>query len=314
MLAAVAGYASLPLLIWAGTRDMSPLLFVSMWYVVAAVFWLGLAQTGFPKTKDRDKDLRTGRVAMFEDLKVIRFKYFAGNLPGGLAWLLFAMAVTFSDPSVVTVVFEVWPVLFALFTLTTFWRVRGLNEDKNQQDNKKLERQTSMMLVMLSVGAAGVSLVVLSDNEGGLSAWTQKSWLGLLFASLASVLLAVAEIAIQFMGADQRQETPNRVPSFVSASGGIIVRLILAPIFIIIGVVTFAVSAQGFSTLSLVLSCVLGFPSQSLDVVFSIRCIWHARSMGERRLRLAVFTILLLSLHYCCLRVLLILILLALIC
>ena len=36
MLAATLGYALLPLIIWFGVRDMSPFVFVALWYVVSA--------------------------------------------------------------------------------------------------------------------------------------------------------------------------------------------------------------------------------------------------------------------------------------
>ncbi len=276
MLAAVAGFASLPVLIWAGTRELSPWLFVALWYVARAAVWTGLAQTGVPKTKqrlkDREADMKAGRVAMAADFKVIKFEYLVVQAFSGFSWLLFAIAVTLSDPSVVTVAFEFWPVLFALFTLTSFWDKRGLKESENQQGREApasrirmmlvmlvLDRSPAhqsllppasrirMMLVMLVVGAAGVALVVVSENEGGLSAWTQRAWLGLLLAVVAAASTAAASINAQLMGSDQRPESSNRDRSSVSVSGNIVATLVVAPVIFIAGLLASAGSGWGFT-------------------------------------------------------------------
>ena len=259
MLVAVAGFALLPLLIWLGTRDMSVWVFVGMWYALRGTFWLGIAQIGFPRTADRRRDIASGGVVMLKDLKVIKVKYLIADIVCSLEWIIFAAALTLADPSVVTVVFELWPILFALLTFSSYWRRYGLKENKNQQSNKESESRVSMMMVMLVVGAVGTTLVVLSDSEEGLFGWDQRALLGLLLAVLAAVFAAISTMIDQLMGIDQKTTAgPNRVAAFTAVSGTAFVRSLLVPVFIGIGLL-FADSGDTYTQFGLMIVVCVGF-------------------------------------------------------
>ena len=260
MTAAVVAYSTLPVFIWAGTRDMSPWLFVAVWYAARVPFWVALAQTGWPKTAERNNDLEAGGLAVLKDFKVIRLQYLAPTAVCTFQWALFAWAVTLVDPSVVTVVFEAWPVLFGLLTLTTYWNVRVFDGSKGPQESEEQPAlsRVSTMLVLLTVGAAGVALVVLSDNEGGLSAWTLQAWFGLLLGIAAAVLAAAHVMFTQLMGADQRPDSLNRHRAFVSVSGNVVVQLLTSPVFIVVGIVASAESGWGFTASGLMFALCVG--------------------------------------------------------
>jgi len=278
MLAAVAGYSLLPLIIWAGTLDMSPWLFVAVWYAARVPFWVALAQTGWPKTEKRSSDLKAGRLAALEDFKVIRLRYLVPLAVCTFQWALFAWAVTLVDPSVVTVMFEAWPVFFGLLTLTTYWNKRafdGPNEPQGSEEQPASSR-VSTMLVMLTVGAAGVALVVLSDNEGGLSAWTLQAWFGLLLGIAAAVLAAAHGIFAQLMGADQCPDSLNRHRAFVTASGGVVAQLLTSPVFIVVGIVISAGSGWKLTVSGLMLAFCAGFVQSIAEW-----CFHHATHLAR---------------------------------
>ncbi len=263
MLAAVVGFASLPVLIWAGTRDLSPWLFAALWYVARAAVWSVLVQTGFPKTKerlkDRERDKKARRVSIVADLKVIKFGYLIAQAFCGFSGLLFAVAITLSNPSVVTIAFEFWPVFFALLTTTSFWGQRGLKESDSQLENDESGNRIFSMLVMLVIGAAAVALVVISDNQDGLSAWTQRDWLGLLLAVVAAFSIAAGSMNSNLMGADQCDDLSKRDKTSVSVSGNILSTLVLAPVIFIVGLVASAGSDWGFTASGLTFVLCSGF-------------------------------------------------------
>ena len=140
MAMATLGYALLPLIIWFGVRDMSPFTFVALWYVVSFI-WQGvfrqvpalLQERREQQQRDRGQLVGRGetvsrttsrrdrsRFVIFDDLRKVKPKYLLISAASWLRWLLFALAVTLVEPVIATVVFEFWPVVFGLLTLTRF--------------------------------------------------------------------------------------------------------------------------------------------------------------------------------------------------
>ena len=278
MLAAAAGYALLPLFIWAGTRDMSVWVFVGMWYAWGGAFWLGISQIGFPKTEDRRRDIASGGVVILEDFKVIKSKYLIAGIVCSLQWITFAAALALADPSVATLVVELWPLFFALLTFSSYWRRFGLEENESQPSTKESESRVSMMMVMLVVGAAGIALAVFSDSEEGLFGWDQRALLGLMLAVLSAVFLAASTMIEQLMGLDQKTTvSPDRVAAFTAVSGTAVVRVLLVPVFIVVGLLS-ADSGDSYTTLGLMMAVCVGFVH-----IISLWCYIYALNLANER-------------------------------
>lgn len=215
MLIAVVGYAFLPLIVWAGVRDMSPFMFVVVWYVLSAV-WQAIfrqAWTLFQSKREcgsgsgsrllvgsataphRDQQQPQKRLTMVEDIKRVKPRYFWLSAVTRLQWLLFALAITLVEPVIATVVFEFWPVAFGLLTLTPIWRERMLEGGSLGKGG------LAGVLMMLVVSGVGVSLAVVSDS--GVISWSSTATVGVLLAVLSTFLHALSAIASQMMGADQ---------------------------------------------------------------------------------------------------------------
>ena len=214
---------------------MSPWLFVAIWYAARGFFHFSFT-----------------RSSLLKDLKVIKRKYIILAAICALQWPFFAVAVTLIDPAVATVLFGAWPVFFGLLTLTRFWRKHALKETQHKQDNQETKSKIIAMLVMLVFGAAGVSLVVLSDNEAGLSGWTRGAAIGLFLAGLSALFTAGSSMTTNLMGADQKPSLPKRESAAVGVSGLTCVRLVLAPVLIGFGLLIDAdmrwgITASGLS-------------------------------------------------------------------
>ncbi len=278
MLAAVVGYALLPLLIWLGTREMSVWVFVAVWHASRGGLWLGITQAGFLKTEDCRRDMSSGGVVMFEDLKVIKIRYLIADIVCSLEWVLFAAALTLADPSVATVVYELWAILFALLTFSSYWRQYGLKENESQQPPTESKSRLLMMLVMLALGIVGVALVVFSNNEEGLLGWDQRALLGLLLAVLAAVFAAISTMIDQLMGIDQKTNCePNRFAAFTALSGTTFVRSLLAPVFIVVGLVS-TDPRQAYTAVGLMVAVCTGFVH-----IISHGCFINAFNIATRK-------------------------------
>lgn len=232
MLGAIAGYMLLPLIVWAGVRDMSPYLFVAVWYVSAAVFQSVLRQAQDRKRRGRK------RLAIAEDLAVVRRSYIWMTALLSLHWLMFTLAVTLVEPVVATVIFESWPVLYGLLTLTGVWRSKML-----QEESARASGSTTRLLMLLVVGAVGVSFAVLSDT--GVSDWGPTAAGGVLLAFLSALLAASHGIALQMMGGDQRSDHA-RDQTGVSTSGNAAAQVLIAPFMALVGAVVSVVGSSDY--------------------------------------------------------------------
>ncbi len=231
---------------------MSLWLFVAVQYAVRGSLHLGFVQWQAGVGVGDAKADRRG-VAMLEDLRATKPGYLAAAVVGNLTWLLFAAALTLTDPSVATVVFEFWPVFFGLYTLTGFWRNRMLSASERE------DRRLGSMLIMLIVGSAGVALVVFSDQEVGLSNWTLTAALGVVLALAAGALAAAADANATIMGADQRDPKSLRDRTSVSSSGNAAAQLVWVPVFLAIGLVVGGDSDGRFTANGLALAALAGF-------------------------------------------------------
>ena len=175
MLLAVLSYALLPLIVWAGVRDMSPFTFVAVWYALSAAFQATLrqAQTRLSRQQSRK------RLTIVDDLRSVKPRYFWLSAATRLEYLWFALAVTLVEPVVATVVFEFWPVVFGLLTLAPIWRDRML------EGGRATKGELGKMLIMLLIGGVGVSLAVLSDT--GSLGWSSAAVVGVLLAFLSTL-------------------------------------------------------------------------------------------------------------------------------
>ena len=248
MLLAVLGYALLPLIIWRGVRDMSPFTFVMVWYVVSAACQAFSRhvrdllqgrreqQPGDQNLPDRPSengaanhrpDGRT-RVVIFDDLAAVKPRYLWSLAAMKMEYVFFALAITLVEPVIATVVFEFWPVIFGLLTLSPNWY------DKMLGGGRANKGALARMLMMLVVGGAGVSLTVMSDTGSAES--SSKAVLGVLLAVLATLFAALATATSQMLGKDQRDCT-GRAQTDVSVAGVAASGVLATPFIAAVGVV-----------------------------------------------------------------------------
>ena len=266
---------------------MSAFTFVSFMYLVRAAFH-ALLREGRALRHERREDhsqpnrrrktkLRTinrpGRrwLAVFDDLAVVKPVYLWLVALFILDFLLFALAITLIEPVIATVIFEFWPVIFGLLTLTPIWyrkllrsgqaakparerRAQSEESDSNSLDKSTLPR----MMIMLVVGGIGVSLAVLSDVD--TLDWSATDSLGILLAVMSTLFTALAIATIQILGKDQRDPLDSehtvasaatgarhrlegggpaaqRNQTDVSVAGNVAAGVLVAPLFAATGVV-----------------------------------------------------------------------------
>lgn len=198
MAIAVVAYAPLPLLIYLGTRQMSTYIFVAVWQVLSAALYVLIRQAR------RNKGQNSSSWIIIDDIKRIKPKYLGWEVLFSLYWLAFALAITLVEPVVATVIFEFWPVLFGVLTLSLWWQ-----ELINKKDEKKEQETTSrgLMLVLLFVGAVSVGFAVLSD-AGELLEWSNTAIAGVGMALLATLLTVGSTAVHQLMGRHPKQPPP----------------------------------------------------------------------------------------------------------
>ena len=232
MCAAACGFALMPLLLWLGTLNMSLWIFVGMWYLTRGGLWFGVRQTDH-------KDTSSGGIVLLEDLKLIRPRYLFLEAVWSCRWVFFVGALTLADPSVVTVVNEAWVPLFGLLTLTSYWRQYALQENESSETLRSSNSRPLLMVTMLAFGTASAALVVFSENEDTYFVEDQQALLGLLLAVISAVWGATSTMGDQLMGLDPKKSPPTRLrTAFVAMSGVTVVRFLLAPVFIVVGLVT----------------------------------------------------------------------------
>ena len=198
MLLSVACNAPLPLLVWAANGRMSSWLFGAVWYLAFGGIQGGIAQM---RSRAEHRE-RSGTVRILGDMTGVRGRWVVAQAVFVLEWPLFAAAVAASDASVVTVVVEFWPVLFAAAATTAFWRSRTTPRDgvpPGRNGGTAVSQARTETLAMLSVAAAAVALVVLSEHGGGT-----VSTAGVTLAALAAVSAAGGSASSQMIGRDRR--------------------------------------------------------------------------------------------------------------
>ena len=226
MLGAVCGYAFLPLLLWAGVQELSPWVFVSMWYIAYGLLHATLRQIT-ASVDDRDER----HLVLWGDLRAIKPMLLALLAVCQVSWVLFAVAVTLADPSIVTVIFESWPMLFGFITVTSMWQ-KWMLDGHPQQVNGR--RDWLFMLVMMALGAVGVGLVIVSDTVS--LAWSKDAPFGMMLAGVAALAGTLGAATQQATG-EKQQVDKKRDSAAVSVTGNITAQLLLVPLLLFIAMI-----------------------------------------------------------------------------
>ena len=245
MLGAVGGYALLPWMVWRGVQGLSPWMFISVWYIAYGVLYVIVRQI-----TANDGERNDGGWVILADLRAAKGVLIGLLALFQMAWLLFAAAVVLADPSVVTVIFESWPMWFGFITVNNAWRKWMSDGDEpglNDQQNGVVP-----MLLMLALGVAGVGLVVFSDAES--LAWSGQAPFGLLLAGVGALAGAAGFATQQAIGVQQQQAT-RRDHTAVSASSVAAAQLLVVPLLCIVAVV---LSDPLFMTCGVLLSVATG--------------------------------------------------------
>ena len=167
--------------------------------------------------------------------RTIKPVYIIGAVAGRMGWLLFAASLTLSEPVVTTIVFEFWPVFFAVFTLSRFWRALMFDGQRVQRS------EASRTLLLLAVGGVGVSLTVLSDASA--ATWSVSDFWGVLFAVLSAVAAAGGGIVEQMMPVDPKRSIGSSNPTDVSAAGAAVAQLLIGSAIVAVALVWWPLSS-----------------------------------------------------------------------
>ena len=209
MLASVACYVGVPLTIYWGVQGTSPLLFVAVGYL----FGFAMYATAVQMSRAGEAGLVMARL-----LSAVKRRYLFGMAVLECGWFLFAGAIALAPAAVVTILFELWPVLFAVLCLTGWWR-RRMHHDQT------LDRSAAAVtLTFLTVGIAGVALAVLSDT--GSQSWSWQATVGVVMASLAAATASAETAVAQLIGKHQRHGSAED-PAHMSAAGTVLARGLL---------------------------------------------------------------------------------------
>ena len=206
MLASVVCYAGVPLTIYLGVQTTSPLLFVAVGYLLSVGIFAAAVQMPMAGASE----LTVARL-----LSAMRPRYLLSLAVLKCDWFLFAGALALAPAGVVTILFEMWPVLFAVLCLSRWWR-------KRMHSEQNLDRSAAAAtLTFMTVGIAGVALAVLSD--AGSQSWSWSATVGVVLAGLSSATSTAAVAAEQLIGARQRDGSTED-PADVSAAGTVLAR------------------------------------------------------------------------------------------
>ena len=230
MAACVPFYAVLPWLISKSVSESAIQLdFVGVWFLAFAVV-SGVAVRAFPPIKDSP---RQGPAALVRNHGRVIYVVLGTALSG--SWLLFVLASQFTDIAVVTVVWEFWPVLFALFAMASWFEKltskglvskgltsKGLTSKaltfKWLKSGASADRSRIETLALLLIAGVAVSVAVLSEHGEsgeGSSAWI----LGTVLACVASASAAAEGAVAALAGKDTRQAAESRRAATESAVG-----------------------------------------------------------------------------------------------
>ena len=210
MLVAVGCYVGLPLTIYNGVQTTSPLLFAAFSYLLGCVAYATAVQMSRAEE---------GGVTMLRLLAAAKRRHLLSMGALECSWFLFAAAIALAPAAVVTILFELWPVLFAVLCLTGWWRRR-------MHPDELLDRSVAAAtLTFMTAGIAAVALAVLSDT--GSQSWSWQATFGVAMAAVAAVAVATAVAVAQVMGEHQRHGS-DEAPSDVSSAGTMAARGLLA--------------------------------------------------------------------------------------
>ena len=217
MAACVPFYAVLPWLISKSSSESAIQLdFVGVWFLAFAIV-SGFLVRAFPPIEPPS---RQGPVAMVRDHGRAIYVVLGIALSG--SWLLFVLAAQFTDIAVVTVVWEFWPVMFALFAMANWFErltSKGVTSEK-LKSSASANRSRIETLALLLIAGVAVSVAVLSEHGGrggDSSAWI----LGTVLACLASASAAAEGTVAALAGKDTRHDVKSRsvATDSVAASG-----------------------------------------------------------------------------------------------
>lgn len=221
MAACVPFYAVLPWLISKSSSESAIQLdFVGVWFLAFAIVSGSLVRA-FPPIEPSS---RRGPVALVRDHGRAIYVVLGTALSG--SWLLFVLAAQFTDIAVVTVVWEFWPVLFALFAMANWFERRTSRRRtfKRLKSSASEHRSRIETLALLLIAGLAVSVAVLSEHGGrgeGSSAWI----LGTVLACLASASAAAEGTVAALAGKDTRQAVESRrvaTESAVASGSGVL--------------------------------------------------------------------------------------------
>ena len=218
MLLAVAFYMLLPLVIWRGVQHTTSWVFVGIWYLVSLVLHGAAMQVLRPSKGISRLPL------VLTDVLSVKPRYFWSLTVLRTNWLLFAGAVALAPAAAVTIIYEVWPVVFAASCLTSWWRNKMLN-------GEPLNRSVAVStLVLLTVGVSGVALAVLSETAS--DSWSRSAAAGMLLAILACLAHALSAGVSQVLGTTH-YGSKDIAPAYISSSAGAAAGGVLGLVFLL---------------------------------------------------------------------------------
>lgn len=233
MLVADAAYAPVPLLIWAATRDSSPWLVTGIWYLT-----FGLAQAAIAQLRPLPSSSSSpSRVRIVDYAAQVRPRYLIALIVFRMDWALFAFAVTYTDPKIVTVILEFWPAMFALATSTRMWQRRVAARASSDEEEESSQTIGDIILLMFIAGL-GVSLAVFSES-GTLTFWKTSSFAGILLAGVVLLSHSSAVLTGILLGRDIRRKTGSEGdPTQITMAGRAAARTVLGIFFLLAATAT----------------------------------------------------------------------------
>lgn len=225
MLVSVGCFSAIPVLMWLGVQDMSPWVLAVVWNAAGALLYV-------PVREFTAAERGNGGWAIRGDLQATSRALLGCVTLCQMCWPLFSVALMLADPSVVTLICESWPLAFGVIVMTRAWRSRML-DGHNPPANDTRYRMTAV-LVLLMVGAAGVSLAILSDTDS--LSWSESAPVGLILAAVVALAGAGGGAAGQAAGKLQRPGLPRRSLAAVSVSSIAAAKVLALPLLCVVAV------------------------------------------------------------------------------
>ena len=238
-------YGTLPTIFVLGIErgGLSSVTFVALLLCVRSLLWI----------------VGRGR-RFFDDIKVIRPRYYALGFVAAHDWALYSLALVLIDPVLVAVLGELWPIFFGLLTMSSYWRVHGLNENTAKAVTSIVGNKSASVLIPLVIAAAGAGLVTFSEGDRNWDGDTGVWVLGVLLGLCSGLLGAFSVGCGQLMGADPRPEgiawLRDTTPAMISMSGWMLISPAAALAALLVGVGIDAEAVWSFSAFGLVVVCV----------------------------------------------------------